>query len=177
MRPEPAAQENRAAAARVAGEVIELLEVMWHKGRDLAPTAPVSVSQLRVLYILDREDGINLRTLGEELGAAPSSVSRLCDRLQALGYVERAASRSSRREVELRLTPPGTRYLGELRARRQSALLEILERMPRADRDALARGLGGFLDAADWDPADWGEERTADSSRERPPRDEAADTA
>jgi DNA-binding MarR family transcriptional regulator len=175
MHPEAAAQENRAAAARVAGEVIELLEVMWHKGRDLAPTAPVSVSQLRVLYILDRGDGINLRTLGEELGAAPSSVSRLCDRLQALGYVERATSQSSRREVELRLTPPGARYLDELRARRQRALLEILERVPRADRDALTRGLSGLIDAAEWGEAASG--GAGALAQEGVARDGAADTA
>lgn len=160
MHPETAAGEGRDAAARMAQEVIELLEVMWHKGRDLAPTAPASPSQLRVLYILDRDGGINLRTLGRELGAAPSSVSRLCDRLQALGFIERSTSPASRRELELRLTIHGEKYLKELRTRRENALLDILERLPAGDRAALVQGLAGFLDAAQ-PPARRADPRTA----------------
>ncbi|NDZ77967.1 MarR family transcriptional regulator [Streptomyces sp. SID10853] len=134
-------------AADVASEVIELLEVLWEHGRDAVSPAPVSTSQLRVLYTLDREEGINQRSLGEVLGAAPSSVSRLCDRLQALGFVERAPSPVSRRELELRLTPQGRTYLRDLRARREEALLASIAAMPAAARQALVDGLAGFRHA------------------------------
>ncbi|MFG2193262.1 MarR family transcriptional regulator [Streptomyces sp. NPDC048639] len=141
----PAAAPRRSlAAAGAAREVVELLEVLWERGRDSVSTAPVSASQLRVLYILDRDEGINLRTLGEVLGAAPSSVSRLCDRLQGLGFVERSASPASRREVEIRLTDRGEAYLADLRARREEALLMAIGTMPSAARQALADGLAGF---------------------------------
>ncbi|MET9432300.1 MarR family transcriptional regulator, partial [Streptomyces sp. NPDC003036] len=76
---------HAARAAHAARGVIELLEVLWNKGRDMTSPAPVSSSQLRVLYILERDQPINLRTLGDVLGSAPSSVSRMCDRLDALG--------------------------------------------------------------------------------------------
>lgn len=139
------AREQRSHdAAQVAREVIELLEVLWEQGRDAVSSAPVSSSQLRVMYILDRDEGINLRTLGEVLGSAPSSVSRLCDRLQALGFVERAASPVSRRELELRLSSRGKAYLAELRARREKALLAAIAGMPSAARRALVEGLAGF---------------------------------
>ncbi|RCH67592.1 MarR family transcriptional regulator [Streptomyces sp. SDr-06] len=95
------------AAAVAAREAIEVLEVLWSHGRDLAAIAPVSASQLRVLYILAGDDGINLRTLGDELGSAPSAVSRMCDRLHALGFIQRTPSTASRREVELRLSDKG----------------------------------------------------------------------
>lgn len=131
----------------MASEVIELLEVLWEHGRDAVSPAPVSTSQLRVLYTLDREEGINQRSLGEVLGAAPSSVSRLCDRLQALGFVERAPSPVSRRELELRLTAQGRTYLRDLRARREEALLASIAAMPAAARQALVDGLAGFRHA------------------------------
>ncbi|MFE2379124.1 MarR family winged helix-turn-helix transcriptional regulator [Streptomyces sp. NPDC059398] len=131
-------------AADVASEVIELLEVLWEHGRDAVSPAPASASQLRVLYTLDREEGINQRSLGEVLGAAPSSVSRLCDRLQALGFVERSPSPVSRRELELRLTPQGRTYLRDLRARREEALLASIAAMPPAAQRALVEGLTGF---------------------------------
>ncbi|GAA2433841.1 MarR family winged helix-turn-helix transcriptional regulator [Streptomyces macrosporus] len=136
-------------AARAASDVIELLEVLWERGRGTVPPAPVSAAQVRVLYVLDREEGINLRTLGEALGSTPSSVSRLCDRLQAVGLVERAPSPVSRREVELRLTGRGRAYLRELRDLREKSLRTIVAAMPPASREALAEGLRKFRSVAD----------------------------
>lgn len=135
------------AAAFAAREAIEVLEVLWGQSRDLAPTAPVSTSQLRVLYILADNDGINLRALGEELGSAPSSVSRMCDRLHALDFIERTPSSNSRREVELRLSGKGTRYLKDLRARREASLAEVVAGMTPAERSAFAQGLACFRSA------------------------------
>jgi DNA-binding MarR family transcriptional regulator len=144
MHSETSPGADRDAAAHAAQEVIELLEVLWNKGRDMASPAPVSSSQLRVLYILDRDQPINLRTLGEVLGSAPSSVSRMCDRLAALGFVERSPSSASRRELELRLSSRGESYLKDLRARRETALLDVISAMPPAERAALAAGLSSF---------------------------------
>lgn len=135
--------------ARHAGDIIELLEILWERGRDAVSTSPVSASQLRVLYSLDREEGINLRTLGEMLGSAPSSISRLCDRLQAIGFVDRAPSPLSRRELELRLTVRGRAYLAELRARREEAMCTAIAAMPATQREALVEGLQGFRDAVE----------------------------
>lgn len=136
-------------AARAACEVVELLEVLWERGREVTSTSPVSASQLRVLYSLEREDGINLRALGHMLGSAPSSVSRLCDRLEAVGFVERTPSAVSRRELTLRLTGRGRSYLVDLRAQREEVLLTAIEAMSPAARTALLEGLAGFRDAAD----------------------------
>ncbi|MFJ8671969.1 MarR family winged helix-turn-helix transcriptional regulator [Streptomyces sp. NPDC093589] len=134
-------------AALGASEVIELLEILWGRGRDAAGTPAVSPSQLRVMYTLDREEGINMRMLGEALGAAPSSVSRLCDRMQATGLVERSPSAASRRELELRLTSRGKTYLADLRAQREEVLLEAIAAMTPKARKALIEGLSGFQDA------------------------------
>lgn len=136
-------------AAPTVRDVIELLEVLWNKGRDITSPAPVSSSQLRVLYVLDGAQGINLRTLGEVLGSAPSSVSRMCDRLHALGFIERSLSATSRRELELRLSSQGESYLKELRTRRESALSDVISGMTGTDRAALVRGLHGFRAAVE----------------------------
>ncbi len=130
--------------ARVTSEAAELLEVLW--GR--ASTAPVSASQIRVLFILEHHDGINLRSLADALGSTPPSTSRLCDRLQAVGFVERGPSAASRRELRLRLSRRGRAFLEELRARRESALKSVLEQMPSAQRTALLEGLEAFCATA-----------------------------
>lgn len=130
--------------ARVTSTAAELLGVLW--GR--ASTAPASASQLRVLLILEHHEGINLRTLADSLASTPPSTSRLCDRLQALGFVDRVVSPSDRREVRLRLGDRGRDFLDDLRARRQRELRVVLERMPAAKRAALLEGLEAFCDTA-----------------------------
>ncbi|MET9041934.1 MarR family transcriptional regulator [Streptomyces sp. NPDC004362] len=137
-RPEPS------EVARVTSEAAELLEVLW--GRAL--TAPVSASQLRVLFILEHNEGINLRTLADALGSTPPSTSRLCDRLQAVGYIERVASSTSRRELRLYLSRRGGSFLAELRSRREHALESVLAQMPAAKRTALLQGLEAFVTTA-----------------------------
>ncbi|MEU9918196.1 MarR family transcriptional regulator [Streptomyces sp. NPDC051001] len=128
----------------MTSEAAELLEVLW--GR--ASTAPVSASQLRVLFILEHNEGINLRTLADALGSTPPSTSRLCDRLQAVGFVERRAALASRRELELYLSRRGRAFVTDLRARRESALQSVLEQMPTPQRSALLKGLEAFCAAA-----------------------------
>ncbi|MEU1463170.1 MarR family transcriptional regulator [Streptomyces sp. NPDC005706] len=123
---------------------VELLEVLW--GR--ASTAPASPSQMRVLLMLEHQDGINLRTLADSLASTPPSTSRLCDRLVAAGFVERAISPADRREVRLHLSNRGRAFLDDLRARREKELQAVLERMPAAKRTALLEGLEAFCDTA-----------------------------
>ncbi|MFE7233204.1 MarR family winged helix-turn-helix transcriptional regulator [Streptomyces sp. NPDC002405] len=122
----------------------ELLEVLW--GR--ASTAPVSAAQLRVLLVLEHDEGINLRTLAGALGSTPPSTSRLCDRLEAGGFVRRQVAATSRREVELRLSRRGRAFLADVRSRRETELRSVLERMSTGRRVALLTGLEGFCAAA-----------------------------
>ncbi len=128
----------------MASVAAELLEIVW--GR--ASTAPVSSSQLRVLFILEHNEGINLRTLADGLGSTPPSVSRLCDRLEAVGFVERAPSSSSRRELQLHLSGRGRTFLRDLRVRREKELRAVVAQMPATKRAALLDGLEAFCDTA-----------------------------
>ncbi|MEV5430564.1 MarR family transcriptional regulator [Streptomyces sp. NPDC052701] len=122
----------------------ELLEVLW--GR--ASTAPASASQLRVLLMLEHQEGINLRSLADSLASTPPSASRLCDRLVAAGFVEREVSAADRREVRLHLSGRGRAFLSDLRARRERELRAVLDQMPAAERGSLLEGLEAFCRAA-----------------------------
>ncbi|MFE2143477.1 MarR family transcriptional regulator, partial [Streptomyces sp. NPDC059456] len=129
--------------AEVLGAAAEVLAVLHARGQD--GTAPaVSPSQLRALLAVERAEGINLRTLGAALGSRPPSVTRLCDRLEAMGLLTRSPHPSSRREVELRITPRGRALLDEQRAVRAHALTAVLARMTPEAVDALVTGLAAF---------------------------------
>ncbi|MFF5635738.1 MarR family transcriptional regulator [Streptomyces sp. NPDC012825] len=144
-RPEEALRQDSTgrSAASIARDVLELLEVLWHQGEAVS-TAPLSSSQVRVLYVLEREGVVNLRTLAGKLDSMPPSVSRMCDRLHAVGFIDRTHNPSDRRELELRLSRRGASYLESLRARREEVLRELLGRMTAAERTMLMRGLVGI---------------------------------
>jgi DNA-binding MarR family transcriptional regulator len=164
----PHQREQVAEAARAASE---LLEVLWGRGQEAAPSGPVSPSQLRALLVIEGHEGANLRTLSEVLGSRPSSLSRLCDRMEAMGLVHRSPSPTSRREVELRLSMRGHKALDEYRAFRAREVELVLQQMEPAQILALAEGLDAFRAAARSrlgemadPPADAGQRRVADSA-------------
>ncbi|MEU8842194.1 MarR family transcriptional regulator [Streptomyces roseus] len=144
-RPGPAsAPEDPAAALGAAAELLALLQA---RGQDGA-SAAVSPSQLRALLAVEGAEGINLRALGAVLGSRPPSVTRLCDRLEAMGLLTRSPHPSSRREVELRLTPRGRAVVDEHRAIRARAVSAVLARMAPEAVDALVTGVAAFREAA-----------------------------
>ncbi|MEU4955079.1 MarR family winged helix-turn-helix transcriptional regulator [Streptomyces lavendulae] len=145
--PRPArsgAYEEPAAALAAAAE---LLAVLHARGQDEVAPA-VSPSQLRALLAVEGAEGVNLRALGELLGSRPPSVTRLCDRLEAMGLLIRSPHPSRRREVEVRLTPRGRALLDEQRAVRVRELSAVLGRMAPAAVDSLVAGLAAFREAA-----------------------------
>ncbi|MFF4262251.1 MarR family winged helix-turn-helix transcriptional regulator [Streptomyces virginiae] len=127
--------------------VTELLEVLWRPNHEAAGT-PVPPSQMRALTVIEQRDGINLRDLGEALGSAPPAVSRLCDRLEAAGLVQRSRVSTNRREVELTLSRRGHAVLADTRSQRVQRTAEVLQRMSPQQRRALAESLAAFRDAA-----------------------------
>ncbi|GAA2650568.1 MULTISPECIES: MarR family winged helix-turn-helix transcriptional regulator [Nonomuraea] len=133
-----AAVENAAAA----------LVAVWASSRQTAATK-VSSIQMQALLTIERHQEVNLARLGEALGALPSSTSRLCDRLEATGWVRRSVSPDDRRELTIGLTPSGKALLEELRARRRDDLARVVDEMPPEARKALLRGLRAFTAAAD----------------------------
>ncbi|GGZ82019.1 MarR family transcriptional regulator [Streptomyces subrutilus] len=145
MRQMPIHSTGAAASAVVeVSELIELLEIVWERGRDTVSAPPVSSAQARVLFLIEKNAEINLRTLGKLLSAAPPSVTRLCDRLQAIGFLERTPSPDDRRELHLRLTAQGVGYLADLRVRRQQVLTEAMAALPPEARAGLAAGLAAL---------------------------------
>ncbi|MCX5583978.1 MarR family transcriptional regulator [Streptomyces erythrochromogenes] len=121
---------------------------MWSQAESASP-APLSLTQVRVLYVLEQECMVNLRTLAEKLNTTPSAVSRMCDRLGAAGFIDRDHNPADRRELELRISRRGADYLAGLRARREEILSALLEKMTPLDRAALVRGLSAVQAAAE----------------------------
>lgn len=126
---------------------VGLLVVVW--GRSAERIKPkVSASQLRALVVVDRHGAINLMSLADELSSTPSVTSRLCDRLQAAGLLDRVTGADDRREVMLQLSKDGRRLLRQFQRERQADLKKVLDEMTPRSRNALLTGLSAFYAAA-----------------------------
>lgn len=149
-----------ALAAAVDAATRALVITLGRAEEEVLPR--VSVSQLRALLIISRQAPTNLNQLAEELGAIPSSASRLCDRLVAAGLVTRRPGSVDRREVELRVSAEGQRLVDGLRETRVSELATVLAAMSADGRRALLQGLREFQRAA---------ERIESAASDDPPAD------
>jgi DNA-binding MarR family transcriptional regulator len=133
----------------VALEVADAVDGLTNLWSVAAQGASLRLSphQLRALRILESEPGLNLTTLAESMEIGPPTASRLCDRLEAAGLLERLLHPHRRREVQLVLTGRGRHVLNEVAARRSQALAAVLAAMGPGERAALSGGLRAFLSA------------------------------
>jgi DNA-binding MarR family transcriptional regulator len=115
-------------------------------------TQRVSTSQLQALLLLQQRGPMNLTSLAEELGAIPSSATRLCDRLVAADLILRTPGVTDRREVVLTLTASGKRIVRQVRDFRREGLRDNLGSLTARERRELLSGLQAL--AARFDDAE-----------------------
>ena len=102
--------------------------------------------QAKALHELEAEQPISMRELANRLGADPSNVTGLVDRLEARGLVERRPHPNDRRITGLALTPAGARLRQRLFARLYSAPRSVAE-LPQRDQRCLRDALEHILSA------------------------------
>ena len=145
----------------VPGDVTSAVEwalstaaLLWSRA-DQGLEPAVSPIQLRAVEAIARSGRLNLGGLADELGAIPSSTSRLCDRLEAAGLVVRETAPADRREIIVRLTDQGERLHAELTRRRRAAVGEVLEQLSPTSRGRLIDALAEFGRACERQESAW----------------------
>ena len=114
-----------------------------------AAAAVVSLPQFRALLVLERVGPCNAGGLAEHLGTHASTVTRICDRLVALGHVSRELQPGNRRSVALDVTPAGRALVRAVRRHRARELGAMLSAMEPAEREQLTAALPSLLATAD----------------------------
>ncbi|WP_432025970.1 MarR family winged helix-turn-helix transcriptional regulator [Streptomyces sp. 1222.5] len=142
--------DDSVSLASTIAEAVDRLADLWSVAAQGA-SLRLSPHQLRALRILEAEPGQNLTALAVGMDIGLPTASRLCDRLEAAGLLERVLHPQKRREVQLHLTGHGRQVLHEVASRRSRALAAVLAAMETTERDALRRGLQSFLAAQDGD--------------------------
>ncbi|NIJ39014.1 DNA-binding MarR family transcriptional regulator [Sphingopyxis panaciterrae] len=99
----------------------------------------ITALQSRVLTYLARYPGIRQGPLAELIEVEPITLSRMIDRLEESGLVERRADPTDRRAWQLHLTAQAEPLLDNLRQTAKAVVAEATEGLSDAERDELAR--------------------------------------
>ena len=138
--PDPELVEAVLAASRVVVAVAT---------RALAGVEPeVTLPQFRTLVLLDQQGSISVRELAEALDSAPSTTTRMCDRLVVKGLLARGPHPDDRRQVLLSVTASGRALVARSTARRRAEFERLLSALPRRRQAEITRALVAFTTAA-----------------------------
>lgn len=127
-----------------------------------AAPVEVTLTQHRVLVLLATGGEQTIGALAEQLRVNASNASRLCDRLQRLGLVDRLRSPTDGRAVVVHLTAAGRGVLEAVRDHRRAEVRRVLDRMAPHEVATMVGALTAFGDAAhEVGESEWGERRVA----------------
>ena len=104
----------------------------------------VSPPQFRLLLALDALGRVPSSKLAAQLGLAASTITRMVDRLQRAGLVQRGTDPRSRSIVTVELTASGSHLVASVLARRHERLAAVLDRMSPPRHAAAVRAAHEF---------------------------------
>ena len=102
----------------------------------------LTMSQLRVLIILNGDPGMTAGNLAERLSVRPSTVTGIVDRLVKQDLVERRADPDDRRVVRNFLSPSGEPVINEFTAASREFIESFLEPLSDSELSEALIGLG-----------------------------------
>lgn len=108
----------------------------------------VTMSQAKVLYLIQAEPGLRMSELSARLGVSLSTVSGVVDRLVDQGFLTRQDDPADRRQVMLRITDAGANQLELFRELSAGQVRDLLARIDDADLADVERALDILADAA-----------------------------
>jgi DNA-binding MarR family transcriptional regulator len=108
----------------------------------------LDVIQFRVLVVVASRGPCSLGGVAEAVGLHVSTASRTCDRMVAMGLLNRSASPTDRRNLQLTLTHEGEALVGRVMRRRRAALEPVLEKLGPRRQKRLATAMRDFAEAA-----------------------------
>lgn len=134
--PEPAAEDADADAgiaalpfvadylAALLAQASQLISAEFHA---VVQASGFSVTEWRILATLTGSEGMSIGGLSEVSVSKQPTVTRLLDRMEAKGYVERFAHDTDRRITMVRIAPQGRTIVADLIRQAKEHELRVLE--------------------------------------------------
>lgn len=108
----------------------------------------VTMSQAKLLYLVQAEPGLRMSELSARLGVSLSTVSGVVDRLVDQGFLSRTDDPADRRQVVLRVSASGADQLELLRELSAGQVRALLTRIEEADLAVVERAIDILAAAA-----------------------------
>jgi DNA-binding MarR family transcriptional regulator len=89
----------------------------------------LTLAQLKVLYLVVAGGPLRMSDLASRVGAAPSTVSGLAERLVQLGLLERFVDPANRRQVFVQATPAAAEHIQAMSELNQESMRLLLKRL------------------------------------------------
>jgi DNA-binding MarR family transcriptional regulator len=119
-------------------------------GRERARAGEVTPQQADTLALIAERGALSTSSLAIMLGIDPSTASRNLAGLERAGFITRKKGQDDGRQTDVRLTPRGKRAADSVSTDLQEAFTELMEKLPRPERqritdalELLARALDG----------------------------------
>lgn len=135
-------------------------------GRTLADVdGEVTLTQSRTLIVLASRGPQRITDIAADLGVAPSTATRMCDRLARKGLIRRHRTAMDRREVRMSLTRSGEDLVRKLSQSRRDELARYVDSIPPDAYAHLVQALRSFgSEAGELPERDWRFEPDDDGS-------------
>jgi DNA-binding MarR family transcriptional regulator len=120
----------------------------------------LTMTQLRVLFVLRDEDGVSAGVLAEHLRVTPSTLTRIVDRLVRHRLVRRETDHGDRRLVRHHLSAAGARTVEEIERRGRALMNEVMDRLSARQLEQIVlalEDLTAVLDAQEAEETSRGE--------------------
>ena len=101
----------------------------------------VTLPQYRMLVVLTTAGPQHLSALAEQLSVAPSTATRMCDRLVRKGFLERVADPDDRRQVILRTTGSGAALVRAVMDRRRAEIAQLMAQLTPDEQHQIVEAL------------------------------------
>jgi DNA-binding MarR family transcriptional regulator len=115
---------------------------------DFWPALHLTMAQLKVALLVVQSGGLSSRSIADRLHIGPSAVTPLVDRLVDLKLARREPDAADRRVVYVRPSPKAIALYDSLLQSGRALLAEVLDEVPRADRDDVRRALALLRESA-----------------------------
>lgn len=112
----------------------------------------VTLAQYRTMVVLASHGPQRIADIAAELGVAPSTATRMCDRLVRKGWARRSRSTRDRRVVRLALTPAGRELIEQVMERRREYLRVMVSDVPQLSKPAVVQALNCLAETAEGRP-------------------------
>ncbi|MET0310229.1 MAG: MarR family transcriptional regulator [Sphingomonas sp.] len=119
----------------------DVSRLMRRRFDERARSSGASVTQWRVLKILERQPGLNQGQIAELLEVEPITSCRMIDRLEESGFVERRRDPADRRAWRIHLTDRATPVLAELHTLAGEMIEDSLQGLNETQREELVAAL------------------------------------